>query len=473
MTTVTEHTPQPARCGVTPTLRGYQTTAAHAMNDAIFAGERPLLVCPTGGGKTEIFLWIATHTDARVIIAVHRNELVEQISMRMGDTPHGIIKSGHVPNLHARIQIASIGTLVNRTHLYSPDLIIFDEAHHAVSNTWLRIMAAYPSAAIMGVTATPCRLDGTGLRDAGFTMLIETPDTASLTQAGYLCPARVYVPNGGISVEGARRKYGDFVKSDLEKIMSKPCITGNAIDHYGRFAPGLPAVVFCVSVAKAEETAEQFRQAGWRAASIDGTMSTLERRQRLSALRNGNLQLLMSCDLVSEGVDVPAIVAGIFLRHTDSLGLWRQQVGRCLRTCPGKTEAILLDHVGNTLRHGLPDAPQQWTLDGETRTRAQRAADDAPVRICLECFRAHVTAPECPYCGFVYPAKPREIAEQPGELSLLDAAWAATKPVMPGRMEEFQAASLADFQRIAEERGYKAGWAYHRWQAKQKQRASA
>jgi len=470
VTTVTEHTPQPARCGVTPTLRGYQTALLSSITDHLRQYRKPLVVSPTGSGKTVLFCHLARHYQGRVCILMHRAELIEQTSRALGDTPHGIIQAGRAPNPHARVQLASVQTLVNRLHLYAFDLIIVDEAHHTTARTYQRVMTAYPFAALVGVTATPCRTDGTGLRDAGYTDLILGPSVASLTEQGYLCPAQVYAPSS-VDLSGIRTARGDYVRGELAAACDKPSITGNAIEHYRRYADRQPAIAFCVSVAHAEHMAEQFREAGYRAISIDGTMSTLERRQRITALSNGGLHVLTSCDLISEGVDVPVVAAGIMLRPTQSMALWLQQVGRCLRPAQGKLHAVILDHVGNTLRHGLPDAPQQWTLDGETRTRAQRAADDAPVRICLECFRAHVTAAECPYCGFVYPAKPREIEEQPGELSLLDAAWAATKPVMPGMMEEFQAASLADFQRIAEERGYKAGWAYHRWQAKQRRTA--
>ncbi len=451
-------------------LRPYQSEGAALISSALARGQRPLYVCPTGGGKTETFLHITTTTSRRVLIAVHRNELVDQVSARLGDYPHGIVQSGRAPNPHARVQVASIQTLVNRLAQYSPELIIFDEAHHAVSNTWLRVLAAYPNAALMGVTATPCRTDGSGLRQAGFDTLILAPSVAELTAQGYLTPAQVYVPKGGISTEGARTRFGDFVKADIQKIV-KPAIVGDAIEYYRNLADRQPAIAFCISVQHAEDTAAAFRAAGYIAQCIDGSKSTPERRQLINGLRTGAIHVLTSCDLVSEGVDIPVVACGIFLRPTQSLGLWRQQVGRVLRVSPGKTHAVCLDHVGNTLRHGLPDADIDWTLDGRPVCRAERDPDDLPARVCLQCYRTHEPRPVCPFCGFVYPARPREIQQVSGELALLDAQWAATKSVSLERVAEWQCKTLEEFQALAAERGYKPGWAFHRWSAKQRRTA--
>ena len=471
MTTVT-NTPQPARCGATR-LRPYQSDGIAAITASLARGQRPLYVLPTGGGKTVAFVHLARNYPGRVCILMHRGELIEQTSRALGDTPHGIIQAGRAPRPHARIQIASVQTLVNRLAAYSFDLIIVDEAHHTTAKSYRSIIAAYSHAALLGVTATPCRTDGTGLSDAGFDSLILGPSVAELTAQGYLTPAQVYAPHGGVDTSKLHSKYGDYVKKELSELMSKPSITGDAIAHYRRFADGQPAIAFCVSVERAEATAEMFRAQGYSAASIDGKKTPIERRQLIRALAAGTLNVLTSCDLISEGVDVPVVSCGIMLRPTQSLALWLQQIGRCLRPAPGKTHAVILDHVGNSLRHGMPESVREWSLYGAPVCRVQRDADDAPARCCLQCYRTHEPRPVCPFCGFVYPARPREIAEVSGELALLDAQWDAVKAVPVGRMEEWQCKSLADYQALAEERGYKPGWAFVRWNAKQKQRASA
>lgn len=445
-------------------LRPYQQSGAADITAAIAAGERPLYVLPTGGGKTVLFCHLAANYQARVCILMHRAELIEQTSRALGDTPHGIIQANRPPNPHARIQLASVQTLVRRLARYQFDFVIVDECHHTTANTYQTILSAYPAAALLGVTATPCRTDGTGLRDAGYTTLILGPSVTELTAAGYLTPAQVYAP-AAVDLSGVHTARGDYVRGELAAVMDKPAITGNAIAHYHRYAPGQPAIAFCVSVAHAEHTAAEFRAAGYAAASIDGRMTPIERRRLINALGNGSLNVLTSCDLISEGVDVPVVSCGIMLRPTQSMALWLQQIGRCLRPAPGKTHAVILDHVGNTLRHGLPDAPMAWNLDSAKRKPRAADPDDAPVRICLSCYRAHAPRPTCPYCGFEYPARPREIQQVDGELCLLEAAWAAARPILPG---ESAARTLEDFQRLAEERGYKPGWAFHRWQARQR-----
>ncbi len=408
--------------------------------------------------NTVLFCHIARNYPGRVCILMHRAELIDQTSRAMGDTPHGIIQAGRVPNPYSRIQIASVQTLVNRLHIHDFDIVIVDEAHHTTAATYAKILAAYPHAALLGVTATPCRTDGTGLRDAGYTCLIQGPTTAELTAQGYLTPAKVYSFHG-VDVSALHLRYGDYVKKELAALMRNPKIVGDAIEHYRRFSHGLPAIAFCVSVERAEATAADFRAAGYNAASIDGTKTPLERRQLIHWLRTGALDILTSCDLISEGVDVPVVSCGIMLRPTASLALWLQQMGRCLRPAPGKTHAIILDHVGNSLPHGLPDTPRRWSLDGVDKKSSDKEPGDVYNRSCHQCFRPHATAPICPYCGFVYPIQGRELEQVDGELSLLDAQWALTKPVSLETQARRACRTLVDFLELEKQRGYKPGWA--------------
>lgn len=447
-------------------LRPYQVEASAAIRRALAAGRHPLYVLPTGGGKTFLFTHIAREYPGNVCILMHRRELIEQTSRALGDTPHGIIQSGVRPRPDLRIQVASVQTLVNRLSWYHFDIIIVDEAHHTTAASYQRVVAAYPGAQLMGVTATPCRTDGTGLSDAGFDELIVGPSVAELTAAGYLTPAHVYAPQTSIDVSGVHRRGGDYVKSELAAAVDKPRITGDAIEHYTRYAPRWPAIAFCASVAHAEHTAAGFRAAGYTAASIDGSMTPYERRRLIDALATGEVNVLTSCDLISEGVDVPVVACGIMLRPTMSTALWLQQIGRCLRPAPGKSHAVILDHVGNSLRHGLAETPREWSLAGLARADVDPDAEPA-TRWCPACLRAHVTAPVCPYCGYEHPKRERaELEQVSGELALLDAQYAAIKAVSLERREEWQCETLEDYQRLASERGYSPGWAWHRWNAR-------
>jgi len=448
-------------------LRAYQ----HALRDAcaaeFTAGHRQVLaVAPTGSGKTVTFIDIATRAIARqrrVCLLMHRQELIDQTSRALGDFPHGIIRAGTPPARHLPLQIASVQTLVHRTALYEFDLIIVDEAHHTTARTYMTILEAYPFANVLGVTATPCRADGRGLKDAGYTAMVLGPSVAWLTEQGYLSPARVYAP-GGLDVSAVKRSMGDFNKTQLAAVTDRPVITGNAIEHYRRYADRQPAIAFCVSCEHAEHVAEEFRQAGYSAAQVDGKKTDFERRRLINALGTGELNVLTSCDLISEGVDVPVVSCGIMLRPTQSKALWMQQMGRCLRPSPGKTHAVILDHAGNSLRLGcLPDTEHQWILDAPPAARRRDADPDVvSVRCCAQCLRAHAAAPVCPYCGYEYPVQCRTVDEVAGELELIDAEFDAAAR----KMQVAECRTLEDLQRLAAERGYKPGWAWHRWQAR-------
>jgi superfamily II DNA or RNA helicase len=448
---------------MTLSLRPYQHTLREDIRAAFAAGHRQVLaVSPTGSGKTVTFVDMATRAIAagrRVCIIMHRQELIQQTSRALGDFPHGIIQADHPPVRHHPLQVASVQTLVNRTALYAFDFLIVDEAHHTTARTYMKILEAYPFAHVLGVTATPCRTDGRGLRDAGFTALVQGPTVRWLTNAGYLSPARVYAP-GGLDVSGVKRGT-EFNRTELAEVTDRPVITGNAIDHYRRYADRQPAIAFCVSVAHAEHVALGFREAGYSAAAIDGKKTDSERARLIGALASGALHVLTSCDLISEGVDVPVVSAGIMLRPTQSRGLWMQQMGRCLRPAQGKTHAVILDHAGNSRRLGcLPDTEHVLSLDAPPAPRKADADPDAvTVRVCDRCLASHVARPTCPYCGYEYPLQSRTVDEVAGELELLDAAYEAA-----GRKaEEWQCRTLEDYQKLGAARGNKPGWAWHRW----------
>lgn len=447
-------------------LRAYQAEAVNAIRVSLRAGQQPLYVLPTGGGKTVIFTHIATaaaERGTRVGILMHRQELVFQTARALGAFTHGIIRAGARPHYDRLLQVASIQTLVNRTDRYAFDLLIIDEAHHCTASMYKRVMDAYPNARVIGVTATPCRTDGTGLRTAGFTDIIQGPSTAELTRDGWLVPVDVYAP-GGIDVSGVHTARGDFKRGELSAVADKPTVTGCAVSEYRRVCPWAPAIAFCVSVAHAEHVAESFRAAGYHAASIDGKMPDHRRARLISDLGNGSLNVLCSCDLISEGVDVPVVVTGIMLRPTQSRALWIQQMGRCLRPAPGKRNAVILDHAGNVARHGLPTTRHEWKLDGDRATKRKHDPDDIAVRICPSCLRAHEPAPVCPFCEFVYPIRERKLNFVEGELVRIEAAAQAYE----ARREIGRAQTLEELLEIAKQRGYKPGWAYHRYNSRRK-----
>ena len=372
-------------------LRDYQAKINDDVRGAIGNGARaPLVVAPTGSGKTVNFASVtegAARRGNRVLIMLPKREIVAQTEEKIRDfgISYGIIQAGRAMDINEMVQIASVQTLVQRIdRIIPPDIIIIDEGHHIVAGSWEKIVQAFPDAYRIGFTATPARLDGKGL-GRYYDALVKGPSVKELIQRGFLSPFVVYAPPQPEQTTFHTR-FGDFVKSEVAAAMDKSVITGDCIQHYLEICPGLPAMAFCASVEHAEHVAEGFRQAGVPAASIDGTMSDQDRKSRIKGLADGVYSVLTSCDLVSEGVDIPVCSVAILLRPTQSLALYLQQVGRVLRPFPGKKYAIILDHVGNVRRHLPPDEEREWSLDGGVTRRTGDAEYDRRYWQCEFCY---------------------------------------------------------------------------------------
>lgn len=447
------------------TLRPYQHRAVHDLRLAFRNGARaPLLVGPTGMGKTVIMAAILQGIAARgrsAMVLVHRRELIAQTATKLtaAGVEHGIIAAGLPPTNHP-IKIASVQTLTRRLEQLTaaPDLIVIDEAHHATAGSWARVLGHWPGALRLGVTATPIRLDGRGL-SAAFDRLVLGPSVADLVTAGFLCPARIYAPPVVADLSALKRRAGDYATEQAAAAMDRPTVTGDAISHYKRLAAGQRAIAFCCSVQHAEHVCTSFNAAGIPAATLLGSTDPVRRDATVERFAAGDLDVLVTVDVVSEGFDIPAAGCAILLRPTQSLGLYLQQVGRVLRPAPGKAAAIVLDHVGNVHRHGWPDDPREWSLEDRAR-RAVSAGDAAPtVRTCEVCFAAFPPQPVCPCCGTPSTPTKREIQQRDGELQEL-----ARQAVSRDRR---QARTLEQLLAIAKQRGYAPGWAYRVHNARQ------
>lgn len=453
-------------------LRPYQAEVLEQTRRAYRERHRAvLLVMPTGAGKTVTASTVVHGAAAKRNTTwwlCHRRELANQASQTFHNLgiPHGTIQAGHVSNPNALVQVASIQTIARRLdQLPPPSLIVFDESHHIGASSWDAIFHRFPSAKVLGLTATPWRLDGQGL-GRWYSEMIEGPTTAQLIDEGSLAQYRLFAPAmpdlSGVGVSG-----GDYQRGALAKLMDKPQIVGDAIGHYQSLCPGKRAVVFAAGVENSKSIAAQFRQAGVPAEHVDGAMTADDRDAAVDRFRRGETLVLSNADLFGEGFDVPAIEAAILLRPTKSLSLHLQQIGRALRPAPGKT-AIILDHAGNTLTHGLPDDPREWTLEDREKKRRSAPAE-VSIKQCTECFFVFRPAPKCPQCGHVEPVKVREIEQVEGTLTEFERA----KENRERRQQVGKAQTLEDFQRIARERGYKSGWAHQMMRVRQGQRATA
>lgn len=452
-------------------LRAYQQQIIDEARAAFREGERAVLLqLATGGGKTYLASAMvrgAAEKRKACLWLTHRRELISQASRSFSaiGIPHGTIQGGRIADPSALVQIGSIQTVARRLdRLSPPSLIVFDESHHIGAPQWQQVYDAYPQARVIGLTATPWRLDGRGL-GTWFGRMVQGPSVASLIAAGSLSEYRLFAPStpdmAGVSSVG-----GDYKRDTLSRVMDKPSITGDAVQHYKTLCPGKRAVAFAVSIEHSRNIAAQFNAAGIAAEHVDGGTDPAERDAAVRRFERGETLVLCNAELFGEGFDVPAIEAAILLRPTQSLSLYLQQVGRALRPAPGKPYAVILDHAGNSHRHGLPDDEREWTLEDRPKRKGP-ARDTDSVRQCVKCYRVYRPAPTCPGCGFAAPVTPRVVEEVAGTLTEVDGSIVKRQRWQ----EERDCRTLDDWQRLATVRGYKAGWAYMRYQARERRAA--
>ncbi len=453
-------------------LRPYQVTIIDEARELMQAGNRTILIqAPTGSGKTLLtahMLKTSAEKGMSSFFVVHRRELIKQ-SIRAFDqvgVAHGVVAADFQEDPRHLVQICSVNTLARRWHkLKRPKLVIWDEAHHCAAVGWSTIHKAMPDAFHIGLTATPERLDGTGL-GRWFSKMVKGPSVSWLIANGFLAPYKLYAPTV-LNTAGMHTRMGDFVKSELVSAMDKPSITGDAVREYSKLATGKRAVVFCVSVEHSKHVVSQFAAAGFRAEHVDGETPTPQRDAAIRKFESGETQVLSNVDLFGEGFDLPSLEVSILLRPTQSLGLYLQQVGRALRPSPGKSHATILDHAGNCARHGLPDEEREWTLEGRPRSGRSKPESNLSVKICPKCFAAQFPgAPACLYCGTVFEVKQRVIDQIEGDLSEV------TKETLVRRrrdIEKQRCQSLDELIALGRRRGYKRPgiWAKHIWNYRQ------
>ena len=460
-------------------LRTYQQEGVDQTRQAFMLGHRAVLyVLPTGGGKTVIFCHIAEQAATkgnRICVLVHRQELVDQTSRSLTSlgVQHGIIAAGTPMELEHPVQVASVQTLVRRLDRI-PDnhfsLLVVDEAHHAIAGSWSKVIEHYSKARVLGVTATPERLDGRGLIDK-FTAMVVGPQMEQLQGMGYLAQCRIFAPPMELDLSKVAWKMGDYDMRQVEEQTMRPDFVGDAVGHFKKYIQGGTAIAFCTSINHSKTIAEAFNDAGITAAHLDGDMKKDERRDLIKKLGTGEVKLLTSCQIISEGTDVPSVTGCLLLRPTQSLSLYLQQVGRCLRPAPGKEAAIILDHVGNVERHGLPNTPRAWSLHAPKRSKRD-TVEEVSVKVCPECFSVVASAAQtCSSCGHSFQTTLRKHRYSPEELiELTPDHILERQEKRQKRMEVAEARTLEDLQALGAARGYKPGWAHYIFNSRQHRR---
>ena len=450
-----------------PSLRPYQRELIDDAQKKMRTQKWVCAVLPTGAGKTLTATEVVRRSQAkgkRVYWTAHRKELVEQASqgfMKAG-IPHGLVMVGEKQTDH-RVQVCSIQSLSRRLDSYErPDLLIMDECHHVKAKTWMDVVERWRGAFCLGLTATPRRLDGKGLKDV-FGGMVVGPSIEELIKAGYLCKFRLFsrpLDMSGIKVTG-----GDYNKEQMEKRVREAHIMGDLMDEY-RSRGGGQMVVFAPTI----QYSKDFVAYNDGAVHVDGKTTRRERGAILNDFKAKRIKILSNVDLFTEGVDIPSIEYVGILRPTHSEALFLQMAGRGLRNAEGKNQCIVLDHAGNCGRHGLIDDDREWKLETD---KIKQKTVEASVTICTKCFGAY-RGTNCPYCGLERtPAQARKIKEIEGKLvEMKKTKEERKKEKTMARYEYYKAkseiASYEDAEKFAKERGYKPGWAMHYWSNKKK-----
>lgn len=444
------------------------------VRDEVRKGKKSVLVVSaTGSGKTCIAATMmsnAVRNKRRVWFLVHRRELLKQSIDTLeyaAGVATGVIASGFGANSVMPAQVASIQTLMRRWERYPlPDLLIVDEAHHACSASWSKLISDIkkksPGILVIGQTASPQRLDGRGLGQ-WFECIVQGPSVTQLIADGHLANYRLWgskLPD----LTGVHTVAGDYNKQDLAAAMSRTAVVGDALAEYKKHCDGKRALVFMWSIQSSKDLALRFNDAGIPAMHVDGETDDATRDRAVRSFRSGTIKVLSNVDLFGEGFDVPAAEVGFLMRPTQSLAMYLQQCGRLLRPFPGKDAALIFDHAGLVVRHGFPDDPREWSLEGsDTRGKKKQ---ESPVRQCIKCYATlPVWAKACKWCGFVFESKPRKMNVEDGELTEL----AKVDKLWPSRDRQ-EARTYDELLAVEKRKGYRRGWADHVFAAREMKR---
>lgn len=440
-----------------------------------------VLTLPTGAGKTFTAIAIVRRAIARgqrVLWLAHLDLLLGQAATtaRRAGLEAVAIGGRSWGSPTADLHVASMQTLGRRLASprlrIAPDLIVVDEAHRAMSATYVRILERWPQARVLGLTATPWRTDGKGLGDGGAFQSIVAPITPEeLIEGGFLVPVKAKAP-WAPTMKGARRSRGEFTTRDAEEA-AKPGL-GDVIRGICETAaerPGLRAAVFAASIRHSQAIVEQLNTRGVPAAHVDGQTPS-ERREELlgpdGRIASGEVQIVSSVGVLDEGVDCPVLDAVVLASPTASSARFLQRVGRGLRPAPGKTDCLLLDyggHIGAQGRHWWPtdDISRFYSLEGGApeRRRAESPEDrPIPTHQCRGCYAVFPSKQwpsdgVCPMCGVAEP--PPAIDTSDKGLELQDVGQAETVSWDEKRT------AWAELVEQCTRRGYKPGWASMRY----------
>lgn len=460
-------------------LRGYQQELIDRIRQSLASGHHHIIVqSPPRTGKTVVMAEIARRATDRgnaVCFIIHRREVLEQAKatfQEQGVDPD-LLEAGMVQSLTRHID-----------QIYPPEVILIDEAHHALAKSYTRILEAFPQAYVLLFTATPVRT-GRNQLDQIADDIIVGKSIKELTGQGFLAPFKYYAAKEkDVDDKKLRRSStGDYVTASIEEAVSHK-IYSHTVDEYLDKAGGKQAVVYTYSVDAANHLADEFNARGITAEAIDATTPDQVRDTAVRKFRDQQLKVLVNVNLFTEGIDLPNVDCVIMVRPTMSLALYMQFSMRCLNPRPGKT-AVIIDQVGNWERFGLPNTDRAWKALAKSKASPAKSLKRGGVQViqCPDCFgvveKSEVEDNICPLCGYSPLVKKRDYEEQKAQLIEITESDQVKRikkiisdqvmlNVSTKRVDQLQ--SHQEFQAYAKLHGYKPGWVWYMWDKKKKGR---
>lgn len=406
----------------------------------------------TGAGKTAIFSTVLNgiyKNNKTAIMVVRGRSLVDQASKRLDamEVPHGVLMAGHKKHdLSQRIQVVSINTATSRSCFPPAEYLVIDEAHFAVSESFIEFLNNYKESFWLSVTATPWAKDGLEHLASDVVYPISIVE---LTQKGYLAPAKYFCPSDFDPTQ-LESVGGEFKDSSSIMEMDRQNICGNIVDNYLKNCQAGRTFLFAVNVSHANKISDLFYEAG--VSSVVITADTpIEKRLELIYSTN----LIISVATLTTGIDIPDLKNIILARPTQSKNLYIQMLGRGTRPFKDKTHFTVYDHVGNARRHGFIEYEDKADL--KPLKRSKNKVGDAPVKICHSCMAIMpASIKTCKECGEDFPVKEKaDKITGKGEL----------KEVKPLTQEERDKAKFiltcSKLLAKAWAKGHKPGWMWY------------
>lgn len=437
---------------ITIELRDYQLELIEGVYNAMRKSKkRIMVVSPAGSGKTVTMSEIArraTKKKNRVLFVVHRVEIVHQVRQTF-------IANNVDMNYCEVGMIQTITNKVKKDKVKKPTTILIDEAHHSLSKSYKDVLDAFPNAVVLGFTATPTRLSNNGFTDV-FEELILGKSVQWLIDNKRLSPFKYYSKNLMNENKLKHQSTGDF-SNDSITLALEPRIYGDVIENYRKFANNKKTIIYTHNVESSKTVAEKFNEQGYKALQVDGKTPKQQRELAMEMFREGKVNILVNAELYGEGVDVPDCECVILLRPTESLTLFIQQTMRAMRYQPNK-QAIIIDHVGNYARHGLPNTEHDWQEHFKGTNKKSKSDNSIPIKECPECFGVVESAYTiCPYCGCEFPK------EETQELSVDESAEleeVTNEMITLNFKTPEECNNMKELSELGKSLGYKPGWAY-------------